>query len=75
MDIKGQGFEASIIAAKQSDEWLIEAADEIREAAKARGLELPAFVGSLAVDSATDTPEVLTPETADLFNTLTPEQQ
>lgn len=52
------------VAGVLSDEELFQ---EIRN----RGLG----VGSLAVDSATDTPEVLTPETADLFNTLTPEQQ
>lgn len=67
MDIKGQGFEASIVAAEQSSQWLIDAADEIFEAAQARGLELPSLAGTLAVS------ETLTPETTDLLATLSPE--
>lgn len=69
MDIKGQGFEASIVATEQSNQWLIDAADEIFEAAQARGLELPSLAGTLAVS------ETLIPETTDLLTTLNPEQQ
>jgi len=51
MDIKGQGFEATIVAADQTEQWLIDAANEIHEAAQARGIEIPVFAGSVATDS------------------------
>lgn len=54
MDIKGQGFEATVVAADQTDQWLLDAANEIREAAEARGLEVPAFAGATATDATTD---------------------
>ncbi len=43
MDVKGQSFEATVVAKEQTDDWLVSAAAEIAEAAKDRGLELPAF--------------------------------
>lgn len=49
MDIKGVGYEAHVSAEEQSDQWLLDAAIEIREAAENRGLELPNFVGNMAI--------------------------
>lgn len=54
MDIKGQGFRATVVAAEQSNDWLLAAAAEIRDAAADRGLELPAFAGGVAIDAAND---------------------
>ncbi len=54
MDIGRNGLRVTIDAAGQPDEWLISAAQEIAEAAKARGLVLPAFAGAVAVESTTD---------------------
>lgn len=54
MDLKGNGINVSVEAAEQSDQWLIDAAQEIREAAEARGLEVPAFAGVIAVESDTE---------------------
>lgn len=56
MDLKGQGFEATVIATEQTDEWLLGAAAEIAEAAADRGLEIPAFAGGTAVEATTETP-------------------
>jgi hypothetical protein len=52
MEIKGNGLTVQVDAAEQTDQWLIEAATEIREAAEARGLEVPAFTGLVAVEGA-----------------------
>lgn len=52
MDLKGNGVEVRVNATEQSDEWLESAAQEIVEAAKERGLELPAFAGTVAVEAA-----------------------
>lgn len=52
MDLKGQGFEATVVAKEQTDDWLVSAAAEIAEAAKDRGLELPAFAGGVAVEAS-----------------------
>jgi hypothetical protein len=60
MDLKGNGVVVQVEAAQQSDEWLLGAAQEIAEAAEARGLELPAFAGAVAVEGATDEAEATT---------------
>lgn len=52
MDIEGKGVKVSVNPAEQPDDWLISAAQEIAEAAEARGLELRAFTGTVAVESA-----------------------
>ncbi len=54
MDIKGQGFEASVVAAEQTDTWLLGAAQEIYVAAEARGLEVPVFAGGIATEATTE---------------------
>ncbi len=56
MDLKGQGFEATVVAAEQTDEWLLGVAAEIAEAAEDRGLKLPAFAGETAVEATTEAP-------------------
>jgi len=58
MDLKGNGVVVQVEAVQQSDEWLLGAAQEIAKAAEARGLELPAFAGAVAVEGATDENEV-----------------
>ena len=62
MDIEGKGVTVQVNPTEQSDGWLIGAAQEIAEAAEARGLELPAFAGTVAVEATTevsvDPPEV-----------------
>jgi hypothetical protein len=60
MDLKGNGVVVQVEAAQQSDEWLLGAAQEIAEAAEARGLELPSFAGAVAVEGATDEAEATT---------------
>lgn len=59
MDLKGNGVQVSVEVASQSDEWLIDAAREIAEAAEARGLAIPAFIGDIAVtDTMEPSPEL-----------------
>ncbi len=53
MEIKGNGLTVQVDPAEQTDQWLVSAATEIREAAEARGLEVPAFTGLVAVEGAT----------------------
>jgi hypothetical protein len=71
VDIKRNGLEVRVVAAEQPDEWLLGAAQEIAEAAEARGLELPQTAGAVALEGAaqSDEPEVeavpFTPETAE----------
>ncbi len=52
MDLQGNGIRVSVEAASQSDEWLIASAQEIHEAAEARGLKLPFATGVVAVEGA-----------------------
>ncbi|MEK7059791.1 MAG: hypothetical protein AAB971_03475 [Patescibacteria group bacterium] len=52
MDIKGEGVEVSVDPAEQSDEWLVNAAQEIADVAEQRGLELPFATGVAAVEGA-----------------------
>lgn len=58
MDIKGLGFEATIVAAEQSEQWLVDAAQEIYEAAQTKGIELPVFAGGVATEATVETGEV-----------------
>ena len=64
MDIKDTGVTVSVEAAKQTDEWLIGAAQEIAEAARERGLELPAFAGTVAIEGAMQDTETAVEATA-----------
>lgn len=52
MDVKGNGIEVQIDAARQTDEWLVRAAEEINQAAAERGLVLPAAAGAVAITGA-----------------------
>lgn len=54
MDIEGKGVTVQVDPTEQSDDWLLSAAQEITEAAQARGLELPAFAGTVAVEATTE---------------------
>lgn len=54
MDIEGKGLKVRINPAEQPDDWLLSASQEIAEAAEARGLELPAFAGTVAVEATTE---------------------
>lgn len=58
MELKGNGLNVNVSAADQSDDWLIAAANEIAEAAQERGLEIPAFAGSAAVNETTEVTSV-----------------
>jgi hypothetical protein len=55
MDIKGYGVVVSVNPVEQSDEWLLSASQEIADVARERGLELPAFAGTVAVEAAQET--------------------
>jgi hypothetical protein len=52
MELKGNGLTVQVNPAEQSNEWLVGAAQEIADAAKERGLELPFATGSIAVEGA-----------------------
>ncbi|GAC1391306.1 MAG: hypothetical protein NVSMB46_03360 [Candidatus Saccharimonadales bacterium] len=52
MEFKGDGLEAHVNVAEQSDEWLIRAAQDIADIARIRGLRLPSATGSVAVEGA-----------------------
>lgn len=52
MDIKGNGVTVNVDPAEQTDDWLLSAAQEITEAAEARGLELPVFAGNVVIEAA-----------------------
>ena len=54
MDIEGKGIKVSVNPAEQPDDWLISAAQEIAEAAEARGSELPALASTVAVEATTE---------------------
>jgi len=52
MELKGNGVDVSVNPAEQSDEWILDAAQEIADVARERGLELPNAVGTLAAEGA-----------------------
>lgn len=52
MELKGNGLTVRVNPAEQPDEWLVSAAQEIADAAKERGLELPFATGVVAVEGA-----------------------
>lgn len=52
MELKGNGLTVQVNPAEQPDEWLIGAAQEIADAARERGLELPFASGAVAVEGA-----------------------
>ena len=52
MDIKGNGVAVSVNPAEQTNEWLVNAAQEIADVARERGLELPFATGVVAVEGA-----------------------
>lgn len=74
MDIElSKGIVVGVNPAEQSNEWLVNAAQEIAEVAEARGLELAFAAGTVAVESAEQSEgreASATPETATITETL-----
>lgn len=75
MDIERKGLTISVDVGIESDQWLLDAAAEIRVAAEARGLEIPAFAGGTAVQETVEVVETTSefiPETAETLKTQLP---
>lgn len=59
MDLKGEKFAVSISAGELTDDSLRAGIAEMLEVAQARGLEIPAVAGSVAVENVANQRQVL----------------
>jgi len=72
MELRSKGVVVQVNPAEQPDEWLFSAAQEIADAAKERGLELPFATGAVAVEGAMQADSAIeTLDPADVKETIT----